>query len=91
MEWGRAESEARKADLRIGGAMGLAVAQVNAEERRRAIGASASAATRMVIEANRAARRAAVTADAGPEPFPLDSEREAVRDTSTVPAVQEGK
>jgi hypothetical protein len=55
--WGAAESEARQADLRgIASAEALKRAQENAEQRRKAIGASRSAASSMVIDANRAAR-----------------------------------
>lgn len=56
LEWGRAESAARQADLRPGTAASLERAQRNAEVRRRAIGATMNAAAAMVIAANRADR-----------------------------------
>ena len=59
MAWGVAEAAARIADLSIRSAEGLWAAQANAEARRTAIGASRSAATEMVIAANREKRRAA--------------------------------
>lgn len=59
MAWGVAEAAARIADLSIRSAEGLKAAQANAEARRKMIGASRSAATAMVIDANREKRRSA--------------------------------
>lgn len=59
LEWGRAESLARQADLKVGGAEGLRRAQKNAEVRRKMIGATVGQAADAVIRANRAARDAA--------------------------------
>lgn len=58
LEWGKAESAARQADLTVRSAEGLRQAQANAETRRKAIGASRNAAADMVICANRQVRRA---------------------------------
>ena len=57
LEWGAAESAARKASLAVvKTADALAAAQASAESRRRAIGASRSWASSAVIAANRRAR-----------------------------------
>lgn len=52
LAWGRAEREARTADLRLRGAEGLRRAQTNAEARRKVIGATRSQAARLVARAN---------------------------------------
>ena len=57
--WGAAEHAARMQDLTDRTPEGLARAQANAEARRKAIGASRSAAATMVSDASRARRRAA--------------------------------
>lgn len=57
LEWGAAESAARQADLQLRGAEGLRQSQENAEQRRRAIGATKNQAADLVIRASRAARR----------------------------------
>lgn len=57
LAWGKAEHAARIADLSIRTPEGLAAAQKNAEARRKAIGASRSAASAMVIDATRAMRQ----------------------------------
>lgn len=59
LEWGRVESLARQADLRVGGAEGLKQAQENAEARRKLIGATRAQAAAAVIRAKREARRSA--------------------------------
>jgi len=56
--WGAAEHAARMQDLTDRTPEGLARAQANAEARRKAIGASRSAAATMVSDASRARRRA---------------------------------
>ena len=57
LAWGAAESASRQADLAgVKSAEALKLAQQQAERRRKAIGASRSAAAAMVIDANRAAR-----------------------------------
>jgi hypothetical protein len=66
LAWGTAESEARQADLSgVKSQASLLAAQSNAEVRRKAIGASRSAAASMVIDANRAKRRAQATGQEG--------------------------
>lgn len=58
LAWGAEESKARIADLAgVKSAEVLAAAQASAVARRRAIGASRSQATNMVIWANRDGRR----------------------------------
>lgn len=57
--WGAAEAAARAVDLTDKTLAGLRRAQANAEERRKAIGASNTAATALVIDANRTKRREA--------------------------------
>jgi hypothetical protein len=63
--WGVAERKARMADLEVRGAEGLRQAQANCEARRKAIGASKSAAASMVLDASRQERRAAFRAATG--------------------------
>lgn len=64
LAWGLAESQARMVDLAVRGSEGLIAAQVNAEARRKLIGASRSAAASMVSDAMKAERRAAAIARA---------------------------
>lgn len=59
LAWGHAEHAARIADLADRTPSGLKRAQEAAETRRKAIGASRSAAAAMVADAGRARRRAA--------------------------------
>ncbi len=56
LAWGKAEAEARQADLSVRTVEGLKAAQENAEARRKLIGASRSAAASMVSDALRAKR-----------------------------------
>lgn len=58
--WGEAESLARQEDLKDRTEAGLLTAQRNANERRKLIGASLSQAATLVLDANRALRRAAL-------------------------------
>ena len=56
LEWGFAESDARKHDLKDRSDFGLQMARILAEKRRKAIGATQGQATDMVLTANRARR-----------------------------------
>lgn len=57
LEWGTSEAAARIRDLELRGPDGLRRAQENAEQRRKAIGATKTQAANLVIAANRAPRR----------------------------------
>lgn len=57
LEWGRGEHAARKTDLEVRTPEGLRTAQVNAEHRRKLIGATKGQAADLVLAASREARR----------------------------------
>lgn len=61
LAWGRAEQLQRIEDLKDRTPEGLRKAQANAEQRRKAIGASRSVAATLVMDASRAARIAKAT------------------------------
>ena len=66
LAWGTAESEARQAELSgVKSQAILLAAQANAEVRRKAIGASRSAAASMVIDSNRVKRRTQAASQEG--------------------------
>ena len=62
MAWGAEESAARIEDLKDRTESGIRQAQLNADARRKQIGASRSQAAALVIDANRANRHAKASA-----------------------------